>query len=378
MQSGKSSPEADMSESPSHEPRVRVNRPVDPSTIRAVGFDLDHTLAVYDDDRVNALAAAETLFTLVDDRHYPEALRHINYDGRSTARGLHLDLGRALVTKLDSTGRVLRARHAGAWLEQVDTVYAAETLAWPSAHPIHSPFDLPTAFLYNEVARVLASEGAAIDGLRLCKDIRIELDRSHTVGHLKHRVMKDLGSFVAPLDGFAGRLMALRERGVRTFVLTNSEDVYAVAVLDHLFPEGGVPGWRELFDIVFVGAKKPDFFTGTDAGTPVTTDDRLAGDIGRGGSAGVIETRLGAAPGEVLYVGDHAAYDILAAAAHGWCTAHVVPEMLAAADGSEWGPALEENGEPTWFGALARKSADAVVASVYDVVGHSGELQMAP
>jgi len=52
--------------------------------------------------------------------------------------------------------------------------------------------------------------------------------------------------------------------------------------------------------------------------------------------------------------------------------------MLAPANGSEWGPALEENGKPTWFGALARRSADATVASVYDVVGDSGELQIAP
>jgi len=362
----------------SHEPRVRVNRPVDPTTIRAIGFDLDHTLAVYDDDRVNTLAAAETLASLVEDRLYPDAVRDIAYDGRYTARGLQLDLARATVTKLDGARRVLRARHAGEWLEGVDTVYAVEALAWPNLHPIHSPFDLPTAFLFDEVARVLAAEGAAIDGLRLCKDIRIELDRSHTVGTLKRRVMSELPYYIHPLNDFAGRLRTLRDAGVRSFVLTNSEDAYAVAVLDHIFPGGERSGWRDLFDIVFVGARKPDFFTGTDAGTPLALGDTPGSDMGRGGSAAVIEAHLGAAPREILYVGDHAAYDIAAASARGWRTAHVVPEMLAAANGSAWGPVLEEDGEPTWFGSLARHSADAAVASVFDVVDESGQLRLLP
>ncbi len=121
----------------SHEPRVRVNRPVDPSTIRAVGFDLDHTLAVYDDDRVNALAAAETLSSLVERHGYPEGLRDITYDGRHTARGLQLDLAHATTVKLDRRCRVLRARRAGDWLDAIDTVYTESALAWPKAHYTH-------------------------------------------------------------------------------------------------------------------------------------------------------------------------------------------------------------------------------------------------
>ena len=361
---------------PSHEPRVRVNRPVDPSRIRAVGFDLDHTLAVYDDDRVNALAAEETIGYLVEDHGYPEALRDIRYDGRRTARGLQIDLGRATITKLDADRRVLRARHAGTWVDGIDTPYDDDALAWPNGHPIHSPFDLPTAFLYDEVSRLLIEAGHALDGTRLCRDIRRELNRAHTEGRLKQRIMEDIGAFVHPLPGFAAQLSQLRDHGVHVFLLTNSDFDYALALLDYLFPGSPTPEWPELFVTSFVHAQKPGFFDGGDPGRELPHGRGGSGTVGHSGNAGILESELLSAPHEVLYVGDHAAFDVAPAAARGWRTVHVVPEMSGLGADSIWGHALSDDGRPTWFGAFGRDAADATVAGVEDVFDSAGGLAL--
>jgi HAD superfamily 5'-nucleotidase-like hydrolase len=365
-----------MTNAHSHEPRVRVNRPVDPSTIRAVGFDLDHTLAVYDDDRVNALAAEETLAYLVDDHGYPEALRDIHYDGRRTARGLQLDLTRATTTKLDSDRRVLRARHAGEWVDGGNTTYGNDALGWPNAHPIHSPFDLPTALLYDEISRVLTEAGRDLDGVQLCRDIRRELNRAHTEGQLKHRIMEDIGAFVHPLPGFAEQLHALRDAGTRLFLLTNSDLDYALALLDYLFPGTSAPEWPTLFELTFVHAQKPGFFESKAPPAPIPHGRGGSGTVSRAGGAVVLEDVFRARPAEMLYVGDHAAFDIAPAADRGWRTVHVVPDMVAVEGDSLWGHALEESGRPTWFGALGRDSADASVAGVGDVFGPPGHLAL--
>jgi len=365
-----------MNEPHSHEPRVRVNRPVDPSAIRAVGFDLDHTLAVYDDDRVNALAAAETISYLVEDHGYPEALRDIQYDGRRTARGLQLDLPHTTINKLDEEHRVLRARRAGQWVDDIDSAYDADALAWPNVHTIHSPFDLPTVFLYDEISRVLTEADGNVDGPQLCRDIRRELNRAHTEGRLKHEIMENIGAFVRPLPGFAEHLRQLRGQGVNVFLLTNSGLEYALALLDYVFPGRSQPEWPELFEFSFVDANKPAFFDGTGAGLPIRHGRGDRGIVTRGGGSGIIGSEFRSQPHEVLYVGDHAAFDIAPAVARGWRTVHVVPEMGGAGADSIWGDALAENGSPTWFGSLARKSADASVAGVGDIFDESGRLAL--
>ena len=94
---------------------LAVNRPLDLARIDAVGFDLDHTLALYDDHAVNALAMAEAQELLVAHRGYrPNDVIVAPQRGDfEAARALCLDLASAHVVKLDADRRVRVARRGG-------------------------------------------------------------------------------------------------------------------------------------------------------------------------------------------------------------------------------------------------------------------------
>src|SRR5262245_53051173 len=93
-------------------------RSLDLSTIEAVGFDLDHTLALYDDDAVNRLAAEETVHTLKLRGYAPSSLpREIT---ASAARGLSMDLRHGNIVKIAANGKVRLARRGETWLSEDD------------------------------------------------------------------------------------------------------------------------------------------------------------------------------------------------------------------------------------------------------------------
>jgi hypothetical protein len=78
--------------------------------------------------------------------------------------------------------------------------------------------------------------------------------------------------------------------------------------------------WRDLFELVIVQARKPDFFTGRSPVFEVVSEDGLvrpARELGAGalaylgGSAGLVERFLGCSGDEILYVGDHMFGDVL-------------------------------------------------------------------
>jgi len=106
---------------------------------------------------------------------------------------------------------------------------------------------------------------------------------------------------------------------------------------DRFMPSGTT--WRDLFDLVIVGARKPDFFTGHAPFFQVVSDDGLLRPaVGRlqtgvaymGGSAAQVERDLGISGDEILYVGDHMFGDVhVSKSALRWRTALVLRELEA-------------------------------------------------
>jgi hypothetical protein len=85
---------------------------------------------------------------------------------------------------------------------------------------------------------------------------------------------------------------------------------------DPFLPGGG---WRDLFDVVIVGARKPEFFTTKSPLFEVVTEEGLLKPIVTGlrenavflgGSAANVEQYLGVSGYEILYVGDHMFGDV--------------------------------------------------------------------
>ena len=96
-------------------------------------------------------------------------------------------------------------------------------------------------------------------------------------------------------------------------------------------------GWRGLFDIVIVGARKPAFFTQKSPLFEVVDDaGLLRPHIGKlrdggaylGGSAATVEQHLGLSGDDILYVGDHIYADVhVTQRLLRWRTALVVREL---------------------------------------------------
>ncbi len=338
-----------------------VNRAVDLREIDAVGFDLDHTLALYDDDAVNAIAMAEAQGLLVSQRGYrPDdvAAAHDPHDAAG-ARALALDLASAHVVKLDAGRRVRIARRGRVWLEHEQVVRAHPQPIGEhdtGIHPLSSRFDVPTLWLFEGIAAARGFDGATrrhdFDPARACRDARQTLDWSHTRGELKQRLVADLNRFVSGIPGVPERLLEWRRAGKRLFIVTNSEPAFASAVLEIAVGSG----WRDLFAVVSMSSAKPRFF---DRSAPTTT--AVSGPLFEGAHAGHVEQLVGASGDRILYVGDNARADIRAARSFGWKTAHVVVELAtpAAAD-DRWGSPFAAGDEASWFAHDVRMQADIV------------------
>jgi len=104
-------------------------------------------------------------------------------------------------------------------------------------------------------------------------------------------------------------------------LITNSEWSYTAAMMKVAF-DPFLPAsmqWRELFDVVIVGARKPEFFTTRSPLFEVVSEEGLLKPVVAGlrencvflgGSAAHVEQFLGVSGYEILYVGDHMFGDV--------------------------------------------------------------------
>src|SRR5262249_42318646 len=146
---------------------------LDLSSIEAVGFDLDHTLALYDDHAVNLLAAGETVPFLEDAGHPNASFPTENMT--TTARGLSMDRLQGKVIKLGAGGQVILARRGERWLpaEEIAAIYdghapADEATTWH----VNSPFDIPTLWFFSTLGPRIRDPKDSAYATRVLADIR--------------------------------------------------------------------------------------------------------------------------------------------------------------------------------------------------------------
>jgi FMN phosphatase YigB (HAD superfamily) len=185
---------------------------------------------------------------------------------------------------------------------------------------------------------------------KLFDDVRNAIDDIHRDGTLKNIIMADLPAYFVVDPGLPLALHKLRSSGKKLFLLTNSFWVYTHAVMTYLL--GGqqreYASWRQYFDAVIVGGRKPRFFTERDPFlevAPVEGAEQVLGEVnaerferGRVYQGGNIEAfeRMAAAQGEeILYVGDHIFGDILRSKKDSrWRTCLIVEELEDEVKGS--------------------------------------------
>jgi HAD superfamily 5'-nucleotidase-like hydrolase len=313
-----------------------VNRNLRMSSVRAIGFDLDHTLAHYRGAEVEELAYRRTRERLVERYGYSPEILEIPYDRRFVIRGLVIDKRRGNILKMDYHNYVARAFHGRALLpaEARKAAYRSGRVRMKNESyvTVDTLFHLPEVFLYVVLVEreETLSRRRRRPYPRIYQDVRESIDSVHGDGTLKREILADPARFLRKDPRLGTTLGEFRRHGKRLFLLTNSELYYTEALLDFLLRNGNgdeIPDWKDLFDIIAVDAGKPVFFTSTPEERPAAAepgDERVF----HGGSAPHLERRLGVMGDEVLYFGDHTYGDILRSKKTlGWRTAMVVEEL---------------------------------------------------
>eukprot|EP00762_Andalucia_godoyi_P008721 ANDGO_00469.mRNA.1 Cytosolic purine 5'-nucleotidase len=323
--------------------RIFTNRSLRMDSVRAIGFDMDYTLAVYR-PKLDSVAYAMTLQRVIK-KGYPAELESLQFDPSLPNRGIILDKSTGCMLRTDQFGHILScARVSSAPMEKSEwrKLYPSSEI---NPHLIGSRyyaydtlFGLPEQCMFMQIAEVLAKADVEVSYYNLFEDIRNSMDSLHWDGSLKSIILANPQEYIVSEPEKYQRLFThMREAGKVIFLLTNSDYPYSNGVLSFLF---GTPNWRQFFDIAIVSASKPNFFN---LGTTLREVDietgnlRLSqvsetfkpGAIYSGGNIGEFMKRLGVPGYSVLYVGDNLSHDLISnrSAFSEWRTMYIVPEI---------------------------------------------------
>lgn len=326
------------------ERRIFVNRTLRMESIRIIGFDLDWTLADYQRLPLEQLTFELAIDRLVRHHGYPEISLQAEFRPDFPRRGLMIDKEAGTVLRM-SRHRYVNLAYFGRerlGRRELKRLYRFEPIQPSNERFYHldSLFELPEANLYSELIDIAnRDDGHNLPSTwQIFEDVRRAIDWVHAEGALKKSVLGDIERFLKrdPELGFA--LLRLALSGRRLILLTNSDWSYAESICSFLF-DGLLPGlncWRELFDLVIVGARKPDFFRGErpfaeldPRGQVIGSSEAPAwGAAYQGGSLKGLMKLIGE-PGErTLYIGDHIYGDIVSSKLEStWRTALIVREL---------------------------------------------------
>ena len=333
-------------EEPTRIPRTRrvfVNRNLKMSSIDWVGFDMDYTLAIYNQAEMDKLSIEATLAKLAL-RGYPSDIARIDYKLDFPIRCLLIDKRFGHVLKMDRFKVVQKGYHGLRELskDEIRALYQSKKIRPTTAryHWIDTLYALSEATLYVGIVEALEHKGIAVDFAQLFTDIRECIDEAHRDGTILDRVQADLPRFVDRDPALAQTLHKLRSAGKKLFLLTNSRWPFTEKMMTHLL--GGAmpeyPSFRHYFDVVIVAAQKPAFFqerrplmqhdTSGEVRPAVLPLER--GVIYEGGNLHDLERALQVTGDRILYVGDHIYGDVLRAKKEtAWRTAMIIQEMEA-------------------------------------------------
>lgn len=327
--------------------RVFVNRTVRLDRIRAIGFDMDYTLAIYraEAERLAATLAAQRL---VHYYRYPAQLLQDPYQPGFAARGLVIDTFAGNIFKMDAHKHVDRVYHGTRLMTKDERrkTYRAGAIRLGSSRyvSLDTLFELPEAYLFARLVD-LEDQAAHRNPLSRAKygaiyrDVRESIDCIHRDGSLKSAVLKDVDRYLEKDVKLPITLARWKDAGKALFVVTNSEWAYTEAVLSTILsgPVLGQGTILDLFDIVVASAQKPDFFRSRTSFERVDTKTGLVsvepGPIRGPGfyqHGNVRDFARGTlwSEDDVLYIGDHIYGDMRRSKkATAWRTAMIVPEM---------------------------------------------------
>ncbi|MCB9707843.1 MAG: HAD-IG family 5'-nucleotidase [Myxococcales bacterium] len=305
-----------------------------------VGFDMDYTLAIYNQAEIDKVSIEVTAKKLVESG-YPQKLLAMGFRTDFPVRGLLIDKELGNILKMDSHRYVKKAYHGFTELplQERRTLYHRARLRvnTPRYHWVDTLYALSEVSVFAAVVEELERDGTALNYEQLFTDIRRCIDLAHRDGSILDIVTADLPRFLHKDPLLAPTLHKLRSSGKQLFLLTNSGPDYTDRLMTYLLSEAisEYPSWRSYFDIIITAACKPDFFNGNSPfleadvnGASREAESLARGKVYTGGNITVFERLAGCDPDGVLYVGDHIYGDVLRTKKESaWRTAMIIQEL---------------------------------------------------
>uniref|UniRef100_A0A4W5N3E4 5'-nucleotidase domain containing 2 n=1 Tax=Hucho hucho TaxID=62062 RepID=A0A4W5N3E4_9TELE len=327
---------------------IYANNEVDLDEVDIYGFDYDYTLALYSNTLDTMIYNTARDF-LVKHYKYPEGISKYDYIPNFAARGLHYDIQKGLLMKIDAfhyiqLGTVYRGLkpvpddevlelYGGTHhvpLQEVSGFYGKG----PMMKQFMDVFSIPEMTLLAVANDYFNSNDIEYDPGHLYKDVSDAIGMVHIKGYMYKWIMQDLEKYILRGDETYAVLHHLASHGKKLFLITNSPFSFVDKGMKYMVGKD----WRDFFDVVIVQADKPHFFN--NCGKPFRRLDGNGdlqwdkiksldkGQIYKQGNLFDFLRLTGWRGSKVLYFGDHLYSDLAdLMLRHGWRTGAIVPEL---------------------------------------------------
>ncbi|XP_046476124.1 5'-nucleotidase domain-containing protein 3 isoform X1 [Neodiprion pinetum] len=324
---------------------------LDLEEVQVYGFDYDYTLACYKPS-MDYLLYNLGRDMLIQKYKYPEEIGKLEYPEGFAVRGLHYDIEKGLLLKLDSflqiqLGTVYRGLQRVPD-EEVLRLYKNRIIpiAYVEAPNKHTQdprstkmvqladlFSVPEMGLLCNVAEYFVKNHIDYHPEILFRDVKNSVQSCHPIMH--QTVVKNVGDFLEKnkdMRKFFDRLKSIKKK---MFLVTNSPFPFVNVGMKFLLGED----WKDYFDVVIVQARKPRFFTDETRPLRIYDEkkhtllwDRVTklekGTIYLEGTVKQLQDMTGWRGHQVLYFGDHPYSDLAdVTLEHGWRTGAIITEL---------------------------------------------------
>ncbi|KAI5712521.1 hypothetical protein M8J76_005186 [Diaphorina citri] len=323
---------------------------LDLKEINVYGFDYDYTLAVYK-PAMDYLLYDLGRNLLISKFKYPKGIADLEYKPGWAIRGLHYDIEKGLLMKIDSFlqiqfGTVYRGltpvsekevlrlyKNKNIPLAYVDTHGKNHQYITTKMVQLADLFSVPEMSLLCNIAEYFERNQISYNPEILFNDVKTSVGMGHPLMH--SLVIENTAEYLEKDPKLRIFFDRLREHKKKLFLITNSPYKFVNAGMSLVLGDD----WEEFFDVIIVQARKPMFFT--DESRPIRIYDRETntmlwdkvtelkkGTIYFEGTVKQLMAMTKWKGEDLLYFGDHPYSDLAdVTLEHGWRTGAIINEL---------------------------------------------------
>eukprot|EP01096_Ripella_sp_DP13-Kostka_P002336 TRINITY_DN13147_c0_g1_i1.p1 TRINITY_DN13147_c0_g1~~TRINITY_DN13147_c0_g1_i1.p1 ORF type:complete len:608 (+),score=207.18 TRINITY_DN13147_c0_g1_i1:67-1824(+) len=320
---------------------------VDLSKVNVWGFDFDFVLVAYT-SALQPLIYNLARHYMVNAYGYPPKLANVKYDPDFAIRGLHFDVRKGWLMKVDFVSNVdphsvYFGRNQVPPEEVVDAylgVHIDENYFAKNIRQFSDLFELAELTLLADTIQLFNDSSIKFDPSVIYRDITQAISTVHKYGVLHDTIINDLGTYILPNPNLPILLERLKENQKHLFILTNNTFRNVDVIMSYLMSSNDKPkdSWKDYFDVVMTKADKPSFFVQEDR--PFRQVDKSTGRMhwghvrslepGQIYTEGCLNHLLMMKDWEsrgILYMGDHIRNDLIEPGKVGWHTCAIIKEL---------------------------------------------------